>query len=108
MVEENIVTVPDFVPGEGFSIELVDGEQKPIAKARLKASLDGAPAKPVKSVDARRPDVISQCHEHLLECLYQLFFIRSPIVHIPFILISRGAVALDRIGRRYVAKLYCG
>jgi hypothetical protein len=49
MVEENIVTAPDFVPGEGFSIELVDGEQKPIAKARLKASLDGAPAKPVKS-----------------------------------------------------------
>jgi hypothetical protein len=51
MVEENIVNVPDFVPGEGFSIELVDGDQKPIAKARLKASLDGAQAKPVKSDD---------------------------------------------------------
>lgn len=51
MVEENIVTVPDFVPGEGYSIELVDAEQKPISRARLKASLDGAPAKPVKSDD---------------------------------------------------------
>lgn len=51
MVEENIVEVPDFVPGESFSIELVDGEQKPIVKARLKVSLDGVPAKPVKSDD---------------------------------------------------------
>jgi hypothetical protein len=51
MVEENIVNVPDFVPGEGYSIELVDAEQNPIAKARLKASLDGGPAKPVKSDD---------------------------------------------------------
>jgi len=51
MVEENVVTAPDFVPGEDFSIELVDGEQKPLVKARLKASLDGAQAKPVKSDD---------------------------------------------------------
>jgi hypothetical protein len=49
MVKVNIYNVPDIVPGDGFSIEIVDAEQKPIAKARLKASLDGAAAKPVKS-----------------------------------------------------------
>ncbi len=51
MVEENSVSVPDFNPAEGFTVELVDPEQKPIAKARLKASVDGAEAKPVKSDD---------------------------------------------------------
>lgn len=49
MVEESLYEVPDIVPGEGFIIEMVDGERKPIANARLKASVDGGERKPVKS-----------------------------------------------------------
>jgi hypothetical protein len=52
MVEENVINVPDFVPGNDYTVELADGEQKPIAKARFKASVDGAAAKPVKSDDS--------------------------------------------------------
>ncbi len=52
MVEENVINVPDFVPGEDYSVELVNGDQTPIARARLRASVDGAPANPIRADDS--------------------------------------------------------